>query len=250
MNPSHENATRLLDPIRSARPILLVVAASTEARSVVAGVTGSRPEALRVLWEPQQLDERVSLLLTGVGKANAAGAVGHALARETFGAIVSIGIGGALPTDESAATYHHERGDIVRCERSVFADEGVISSSGWESMADRGFGPRIDLPESDSMAIDADARALDLLSERFPASGSAATVSTCSGTDEAAWATASRSGCTVEAMEGAAVGLVALRLAPEIPFVELRVISNRTGSDPRWDLPLALDRLAELATAL
>lgn len=205
---------------------------------------------MRILWEPQSLDNRVSLLLTGVGKANAAGAMGHALAKGSFGVIVSLGIGGALPTSEAADSFHHEIGEIVCCERSAFADEGVLSPRGWETMAQRGFGPRLDLPEKISMAIDADARALDLLIARFPASGSAATVSTCSGTNSAAWNTASRSGCTVEAMEGAAVGLASLRLAPEIPFLELRVISNRTGSDQRWDLPLALDRLAELASAL
>ena len=153
MTPAPDPAN-LLDPIRAGRPLLLVVAAASEARSVVEGVTGSRPDSLRIRWSPEELNGRVSLLLTGVGKANAAGAVGHALANKEFGAIVSIGVGGALPTDESVEAFHHAPGDVVCCARSVFADEGVISGSGWETMADRGFGPRIDLPESDSMAVD------------------------------------------------------------------------------------------------
>ncbi|MFB3431652.1 futalosine hydrolase [Phycisphaerales bacterium ac7] len=250
MSHSADAATRLLDPLRGDRRLLLVVAASTEACRVVEGVTGSRPETLRVLWQPQELDDRVSLLLTGVGKANAAGAVGHALSRESFGAVVSLGIGGSLPTDESGSSFHHEIGDIIRCEQSVFADEGVISDDGWQSMADRGFGPRTNLSEPASMGVGSDSRALELLAGRFPDLGSAATVSTCSGTAEAAWNTAARSGCTVEAMEGAAVGLAVLRSSPETPFVELRVISNRTGTDQRWDLPYALDRLTDLASAL
>ncbi len=70
------------------------------------------------------------------------------------------------------------------------------------------------------------------------------------GNRRSAWNTAARSGCTVEAMEGAAVGLAVLRSSPETPFVELRVISNSTGPDQRWDLPYALDRLTDLASAL
>ncbi|MFU8829323.1 MAG: hypothetical protein ACNA8P_07805, partial [Phycisphaerales bacterium] len=98
--------------------------------------------------------------------------------------------------------------------------------------------------------IDASSNLMTLLESAVPRLAGCATVSTCSGTDSLALRTAERSRCDVEAMEGAAVGLAVLRAAPQIPFIELRVISNQTGADQRWDLPLALKRLAEVASAL
>ncbi len=239
--------SRLLDPLRSSGRILLVVAAPTEAKAVVEGITGIFPEHMRIAWEPLELDDRIDLLLSGVGKANASGATARALSESRHDLVVSLGIGGALP----AASGEHSLGEIIRCEQSVFADEGVqLPDGAWATMAERKFGPRQGLPDESSMAIDADARALRLLEAAFPKLGSAATVSACSGTDEAARSITERTGCTVEAMEGAAVGLSVLRTCPAIPFLELRVISNRTGHDQGWDLPLALRRLSELAAAL
>ncbi|MFI4855403.1 MAG: futalosine hydrolase [Phycisphaerales bacterium JB065] len=247
MTGVHPTPSRLLEPLRSGKRILLVVAAPTEATAVVHGVTGIRPEHPQIAWNPLELDERCDLLISGVGKANAAGATGRVLNESRHDLVISLGIGGALPAPQG----EHAIGDIVRCERSVFADEGVhLPDSGWATMADRKFGPRQGLTEEHSMAIDTDSRALELLERSFPALGSAATVSACSGTNEAARTIVARTGCTVEAMEGAAIGLSVLRTCPAIPFLELRVISNRTGDDQGWDLPLALRRLSELASAL
>ena len=242
----------LLDPALGGQPLLLVVAAPTEARAVIRGVTGITPADPRISWDPIELNQRVSLLLSGVGKSNAAGATASALGQQRFGAIVSLGVGGALPKTEELGTpdFHHHIGDAVRCLTSTFVDEGVLTERGWQTMAQRGFGPRQGMPDPDSMSIQSDHRLLNLLGAAIPEAGRCATVSTCSATNELALQTAHRSGCTVEAMEGAAVGLAAQRLAPEIPFLELRVISNRTGSDPGWDLETALGRLATVASVL
>jgi futalosine hydrolase len=72
-----------------------------------------------------------------------------------------------------------------------------------------------------------------------------ATVSTCSGTNALAREIVTRTGAEVEAMEGAAVGLVASRLG--VGFAEVRVISNTTGDrgSQQWDLPGALAALRE-----
>jgi futalosine hydrolase len=55
-----------------------------------------------------------------------------------------------------------------------------------------------------------------------------------------------RTGAVAEAMEGAAVGLVAHRLG--IPFGEVRIISNTTGDRnlQRWDMKRALASLSEV----
>ncbi|XOV77023.1 MAG: hypothetical protein ACFHWZ_09560 [Phycisphaerales bacterium] len=49
MSHSADAATRLLDPLRGDRRLLLVVAASTEACRVVEGVTGSRRDPSRAM---------------------------------------------------------------------------------------------------------------------------------------------------------------------------------------------------------
>ena len=252
MSNAADPPLRLLDPARAGGRILLVVAAPTEARAVVHGVTGIEPAAMRILWDPIELSDRVDLVVTGVGKANAAGGTARVLSPQGHTAVVALGVGGALPEPDGTndLRFHLQVGDAVRCDRSVFADEGVENGSGWQTMGQRGFGPRQGLTSEKEMAIDASSHLMTLLQPAVPRLAGCATVSTCSGTDSLAMRTAERSRCAVEAMEGAAVGLAVLRAAPQIPFIELRVISNQTGSDQRWDLPLALARLAEVASAL
>lgn len=250
-NPA-ESPIRLLDPLLAGRPLLMVVAAPTEAKAIIRGVTGNEPQSAQICWQPVRLTDRVQVLISGVGKANAAGGTASALHILQPGAVISIGVGGELPVPGSTPDerFGHTIGQAVRCTRSVFADEGVQAPSGWQTMAERGFGPRQGLSDPNGMAINADDRLLRLLEQALPISGECATVSTCSGTDELALQTAARTACTIEAMEGAAVGLAVQRIAPQIPFLELRVISNRTGSDQAWDLPLALNTLAGVASVL
>jgi futalosine hydrolase len=252
MSHTAASKSRLLEPILKGHPILLVVAAPTEAKAVIRGVTTVEPKSAPISWQPVQLTDRVQILISGVGKANAAGGTASALHALQPGAVISLGIGGALPRPGTSPgdRFEHAIGQAVRCTRSVFADEGVQTPGGWQTMAERGFGPRQELPESQSMAVAADDRLLRLLEAALPSRGDCATVSTCSGTDAHAMQTAARSGCTIEAMEGAAVGLAVQRIAPQIPFIELRVISNRTGNDQAWDLPSALAALASVASVL
>lgn len=72
------------------------------------------------------------------------------------------------------------------------------------------------------------------------------TVSTCSGTDQAAQSMVERTGGICENMEGAAVAQIC-RLY-EVPFLELRGISNQVENRDleRWDLP-AGSRIAQKA---
>ena len=76
--------------------------------------------------------------------------------------------------------------------------------------------------------------------------GPLVTVSTCSGTDQTAQVMAQRTGGICENMEGAAVAQIC-RLY-QVPFLELRGISNRVGNRDldRWDLPAAA-RIAQRA---
>lgn len=217
--------------------LLLVVAAPSEARAV----GGERVASMIVPWTPTPIAESVDLVLSGVGKANAAGATAAALARGGYGAVINLGVCGTLPGSPAAI------GDVVLATRSVFADEGVESEAGakWEPMAALGFPTAID---GDGVA--GDVELVPLLRPLAAHAGVIATVSTCSGTDARAAAVAQRTGALAEAMEGASVLLAAARL--RVPGAELRVVSNTTGErgKQKWELRPALAILGDVARGI
>jgi futalosine hydrolase len=210
---------------------LLAAAAPREASSLLAafGIEDGAPE----LWTPIRLDERFELVRTGVGKANACGAAARAIDPSRHAGVLSVGIAGALPDSE------HELLDVVCAERSVFADEGVGTPDGFIDCGQMGFGAFND----GTMALDHDQSVVDWLMHASDRAATIACVSWCSGDDACAQGVVSRTGASVEAMEGAAIALAAQRLG--VLSGELRVISNTTGDreKQRWDLDGALERL-------
>jgi futalosine hydrolase len=211
----------------SARPAVLVVAASAEANAAFDGAGAPRTADT---WCHHRLNDRLGLLISGIGKANAGAATARLVDPATTSCVVSLGLAGALPGSGLRP------GDVVVATRSVFADEGLLTPDGFQTCAEMGLpiAPHGDEPPASPAilgTLEADARA------------PVATVSTCSGTDEAARLVVARTGAVAEAMEGAAVLLVAARLG--IPGVEVRIISNTTGdrARQRWDLAGALARL-------
>jgi futalosine hydrolase len=217
-----------LSNVLSGRKLLLAVAAPSEARAVMAAFSRTDvPEVWRVLEASPATD----VLMTGVGKANAAGAVSRALDPLRHGAVLSVGVAGAY----TSLTI----GSVVAATASIYADEGVQGPGTFTDIAALGF-PPADLPGT---AFPASAPLLDALRPHVQVTGPIATVSSCSGTDALARERAARTGSIAESMEGAAVLHVAHRLG--VPAGELRVISNSTGDRERqsWDLPHALRTL-------
>ena len=221
------------------RRTLLVVAAPGEAEAVLAGLgwAGEIPSE----WTRTPVNERFDLVVTGVGKANAAGALATTLDPRRHGAVINIGVAGSLPGDSPPRI-----GGLVLATASVFADDGLATPDGFVTQAALGF-PPADLP---AMEFPGDVALLRALGAAGGASARIATVSTCSGTDALAAEIARRTGAVAEAMEGAAAALVARRFG--VPFAEVRAISNTTGDRPsqRWDLHAALDTLRTLAARL
>lgn len=224
--------------------LLVAVAAPNEARAILAAL-GLRLDLAP--WRIAPLRDlspgaatplpRADLLLTGVGKAAAAGAVARAIDPARHRGVLSLGVAGALPGSRLAI------GQSLLASACVFADEGVETPDGYTDLSARGFppGPWTGPGAPTDSSISAPWSAL---ADR---TGPVATVSTCSGTDARAATLAARTGALAEAMEGAAVAASAARLG--LPFAEFRVISNTTGSSQQWDLPLALARLGDLARA-
>ncbi len=186
-------------------------------------------------WQRVSVRPGLDVVLTGAGKANAAGAIARFADSDNDRTLLNIGIGGSLPGSSL------DLGAAVVATRSVFSDEGLLTPSGFTSLDDLGFSPAM---QGDG--VDGDASLIETATCIGCAPVRIATVSTCSGTNASAEATALRTNASVEAMEGAAVGLVADRL--RLRFVEIRVISNTTGDrdGQRWAMDTALRRMRDL----
>jgi futalosine hydrolase len=218
--------------------ILLAVAAPIEGRAIlaVARSTAAFPNP----WEHVEIAPGVDLLHLGVSKSNAAGALAAALAKSgRFTAVINTGIAGSLPEGDEFAL---QPTDTVVATRCVFADEGIVTPAGFQSVAAMGF----PINPTGEDAFSCDTRLLEAFMPLVTAAGDIATVSTCSGTDALARAVAVRTKAIAETMEGAACALVCHRAG--IPFVEVRAISNYTGDRAKqaWDIKGALASLERL----
>jgi futalosine hydrolase len=218
---------------------LIAVAAPAEARAILTAFSGSSALAEHP-WQLTPLDDRFDLVVTGIGKANAAGAVARILDPTRHARVLSTGVAGSLPGSGQSI------GAVIAGTHAVFADEGLQTETRFSDCAAMGF-PLADFPGS---AVPLDPGFLAALRPLSDAQGPIATVSTCSGTDGLAQTIRERTGALAEAMEGAAVALVARRLG--FRAAELRVVSNTTGQRDaqRWDLRGALARLSDVMSAL
>lgn len=169
------------------------------------------------------------------------------MARGRYQAILSVGIAGMLPGSGLAL------GDAVLATRSIYADEGIVTESGFMTCEAMGFplGPCL------GGAVDGDGDMLRALRPIVDKEGDIATVSTCSGTNPLAEQVVERTGAIAEAMEGAAIGHAVRRYSDLSPrrgsrFAEVRVVSNTTGdrSVQQWAMKAALRKLSDLAAAL
>lgn len=231
-------AERVLDAVLGGGLCMVAVASAGEARTVLAGLGRPGVEPPRP-WGVLPVTGRLSLLVTGVGQANGAGATG-AMAPGCAG-VLSLGLAGALPGPDAPGV-----GRVVACGWCVLADSGVETPGGFVTQADLGF-PAMEGCGERFACDPAWAAALGPVAD---AAGGCATVATCSGTDPRAEAIASRTGAVCEDMESAGVALAAARLG--LPFACVRVISNRTGDRARqgWDLAGAFSVLARVAGSL
>ncbi len=231
---------------------LLIVASQIETNAIAQGLGASPPSRQ---WQLQRCTDRFDIIMSGVGKANAAGATALAVNPERHCGVVSLGIGGAL-LDELGLPCVPVLSTVAGTA-CLFADEGIERDTGWSSIASLGFPPCAGLDDEPELGISCTPELIERMTHVVDQQGVIATVSTCSGTDAAAHATRARTGGVVEAMEGAAVGLAARRTWKEregdgpAPFIELRAVSNATGSTGEaWQLKEALARLGQLVQVL
>jgi futalosine hydrolase len=238
--------------LRAVERCLLVIASGLEAGAVLRGLGGlgtASAEVLLPAWRLIPVGERFDVVVTGVGKANAAAGVAQVLNPTRHTVVLSVGIGGALPSASPPAI-----GICVLGRESVYADEGVPMPDGsFSDIAALGFAPNAGTGAPASMGVAATARVAEALRPWCDREGVIATVSECSGTDARAAEVVRRTGADVEVMEGAAVGFTVARLGRDrVGFAEVRVVSNTTGNRDRqqWDFRAALARLERFAAVL
>ena len=196
-------------------------------------VTAVEAERNAVLRQAPQLDVAV----VGVGMATAGVNTAIALARGGYDAVVCAGIAGGF--DGRA-----DIGDVVIATRSVAADLGAESPEGFIPIEDLGFGRGV-YPTDPALRT--------ALAEQLEVTrtGAVLSVNTVTGLAEAAAQLIARhEDAVAEGMEGYGVACAAAAL--DIPFGEVRTISNAVGPRDRaaWRISDALAALGRVGEAL
>lgn len=179
----------------------------------------------------------VSVVVCGIGQANAAQAVTSILETAKPGLLILGGCAGAYPGSGLAV------GDVAVASEEIYADLGVNAPGGFLSMEDAGLalldtggGVYSSIPIKAGAALHP-----DLFSGLGfkAAAGRFLTVSTVSGTLARGKELFGRYGALCENMEGAAAAQVALLYGADL--IELRGISNLVEDRDRdsWDIGLA-----------
>jgi len=145
-----------------------------------------------------------------------------------------------------------EIGDVVLADQVIAADQGVLTDDGFSTLRDLG------LPGEGGYAVDNAEHRARLASGPYQLlAGDILTLSCMTGTDARASDLAARYPRAVaEAMEG--YGVIEAtrrsyeRTGREIPFAEIRAISNIIGRRDRstWNIPLAFGALADAMSTL
>lgn len=199
--------------------ILIMTAVDAEREAVLRGLNGAK-----------QFD----VVLAGVGPASAAAKTAFALAKHRYDLVISAGIGGGFVGRAGI-------GSTVIGTESIAADLGAETAEGFLNVTELGFGTvKYDCEPS---LVTTFKKALQT-TELDVQTGSILTISTVTGTKESADILATRHpNATAEAMEGFGVAVAAKQL--NIPFIEIRTISNAVGPRNRDEWRIG-DALASL----
>ncbi len=224
-------------------------------------ISGTEHPLVRPWHQGSLCGKSVLLVEGGVGQVNTATALTLALTRHDPDVILQFGVGGAYVRSGL------EVGDLAIATEECYGDTGVLTPEGWMDLEGMGFpmlpartcaqghtgqtGRMYRQPLYNRIPLDATRTeqiqrslesGLEGRSSYQVASGPFVTVQQCSGVQAAGDTLAARYSGICENMEGASAAHVAEIY--DIPFVEIRGISNRVVDRDlsRWDLPLAIRR--------
>ncbi|GAA2013674.1 hypothetical protein GCM10009839_05590 [Catenulispora yoronensis] len=189
----------------------------------------------------QQRAHGLTVIVTGAGPAAAATGAAWVLATEPYELALSVGIGGGFAPRAPI-------GSVAVSTRVVAADLGADSPDGFLPVEELGFAPRVEQPDerwSKRIATALSEAGLNVVT------GTVLTVSTATGTAARTEELARRHPDAVaEAMEG--FGVASAATMAELPFVEIRAISNTVGPRDReaWRIGAALEALTTVGQTL
>jgi futalosine hydrolase len=215
------------------RRVLVVTAVEPERQAVLRGLAAAG--GLVDSDAAGMIDGAVVVAAGGVGPASVAATTARVLALGRFDAVLSAGIGGGITVGV---------GGTAVATTSVAADLGADSPDGFLSLDQLGFG---------TATIAADPDLVSALTAALPHAfaGPVLTVSTVTGTLAGTRELTVRyPDAVAEAMEGFGVATAATQA--ELPFGEIRTVSNRVGPRDRsgWRIGDALEGLSDAFTCL
>lgn len=223
--------------------LTLAMATALEMRAVLDGLgLALEPPAEMEAVEVDARGRRLRLLVTGVGPINAAMAAGRHLANGDVAGLLNLGLAGSFDLAK------HPLGDAVLVDREIWPEYGLRSRQGVDA---RGLAfPLLrhasgDIHHSIDLLPDDAAQTMNLRVAALPRA-TGLTVAGVSADPDTARHMAETYAADVENMEGFALALACRRL--DIPFLEMRSISNLVGKRDGWRIPEALTTLGTVAS--
>lgn len=169
-------------------------------------------------------------------------ALAFTLSQNTFSKVLQFGVGGAYPNSGL------NLGDVVLATSECDPQSGIETPHGFRDLTWLGF----PIAERFPNRLPIENQWSKWIAQKLPETVCAevATVVTCSGVNSSALHIEKLSGAKVEVMEGFPAAWISSCL--NLPFAELRVISNTTGdrSQQRWDLEGACVKLTAVVQKL
>lgn len=180
----------------------------------------------------QNNEYRIHILISGVGMMSSAFSLATAFAVHEFDYALQAGIAGAYDTEL-------QLGDVVAVQSEQYGDLGAEDKEDYIDIFELGFLDKNTPPFTNGR----------LLNENPSFTGkalpqvNALSVNTVSGKTNSIEARKHRYNCAIESMEGIAFHYACLQ--HQIPFVQIRVISNYVTprNKSEWKLKLAIDNL-------
>jgi futalosine hydrolase len=178
---------------------------------------------------------KVEVLITGVGSCATSHALTRNMLKRTPEMVIQAGIGGSFRKE-------YAPGSVVFIDEEVFADLGAWKDEGFEDIFDMGFADRNEMPYTNGMLVNPSTERWTKYSLSFVRG---ATINCISSTDQHVNAIQKKYDPVIESMEGAALHYVCIK--ENIPFIQLRAVSNYTGdrNKNQWKMKEAIAALNE-----
>jgi len=171
------------------------------------------------------------LIITGVGALAAAYSLTKLIHEEKPDLIIQAGIAGAFK--------ENFLGEVCIVKQDRFADVGVQENGQWHDVFDMGLTNKDEAPYSNGWLVNSH----DIINKVALPLVSSITINEITTNNTRIESLKSKYRPEIESMEGAALHFVCLQ--EEVPFIQLRAVSNYVGerNKSKWEMPLAIKKL-------